>query len=76
MRRAGLETIDDLIADALLDPRVARVLLSKSQSRPDEGVWKLLASHYGNAARVAAAMGAEKQVNQQKPTPLPKIHLD
>ncbi|MHA6686879.1 hypothetical protein, partial [Mesorhizobium sp. A556] len=53
-----------------------RPLLSKSQSRPDEGVWKLLASHYGNAARVAAAMGTEKQVNQQQPTPLPKIHLD
>lgn len=76
MRRAGLETVDDLIADALLDPRVARVLLSKSHSRPNEGVWKLLASHYGNAARVAAAMGTEKQVNQQQPTPLPKIHLD
>src|SRR5690606_17793023 len=76
MRRAWLETVDDLIADALLDPRVARVLLSKSHSRPDEGVWKLLASHYGNAARVAAAMGTEKQVNQQQPTPLSTIHLD
>jgi len=61
MRRAGLETVDDLVADALLHPGVARMLLSKSQSRPDQGIWKMLATHYSRAARVAATMGAENE---------------
>jgi len=64
MRRAGLETVDDLVADALLHPGVARILLSKAPYRPDQGVWKLLATHYGRAARAAATIGAEKQGDQ------------
>jgi len=76
MRRGGLETVDDLVADALLHPGVARLLLTKTQSRPDEGVWKALATHYSRAARVAATIGTEIQADQQQPTPLPKIHLD
>jgi hypothetical protein len=76
MRRAGLETVDDLIADALLHPSVARVLLSRAAYRPDQGIWKMLAIHYGRAARVAATIGAERQTDPRQPTPLPKIHLD
>ncbi|HRP04835.1 MAG TPA: hypothetical protein PLV87_07990, partial [Opitutaceae bacterium] len=66
LRRAGLQTVDDLVADALLHPQVARTLLSKSQSRPDQGIWKVLAAHYGNAARVAAALGAERQAEARR----------
>ena len=76
MRRGGLEIVDDLVADALLHPGVARLLLTKTQSRPDEGVWKALATYYSRAARVAATIGTEKQADKRQPTPLPKIHLD
>jgi hypothetical protein len=64
MRRAGLKTVDGLVADALLHPGIARLLLSKAPYRPDQGIWKMLATHYGRAARAAAFIGAEKQVNR------------
>jgi len=64
MRRAGLKTVDDLVADALLHPGVARILLSKAPHRPDQGIWKMLATHYGRAAQAAATIGAEKQGDQ------------
>lgn len=60
MRQAGLHTVDDLIADAMLNPNVAKLLLSNVPSKPDHGVWKLIAKHYSQASRVSATMGAEE----------------
>ncbi|SFJ65510.1 hypothetical protein [Aerobium aerolatum] len=60
MRQAGLHTVDDLIADAMLNPNVAKLLLSNVPSKPDHGVWKLMARHYSRASRVSATMGAEE----------------
>jgi hypothetical protein len=57
MRRAGLNTVDDLVADALLNPSVARILLSNATSKPDHGIWKALGQYYAQAARTTATKG-------------------
>lgn len=58
MRQAGLHTVDDLIADAMLNPNVAKLLLSNVPSKPDHGVWQVIARHYNRASRVSGTMGA------------------
>jgi hypothetical protein len=64
LRRAGLNTVEDLVTDALLNPSVARILLSNAKSKPDQGVWKALGQYYAQATRTLAAKGLAETAEQ------------
>jgi len=58
LREAGIKSIDDLVTDAMLNPARAKILLSAAKSRPDEGVFRIMASTYRRSAGVSSAVGA------------------
>lgn len=69
MRAAGLESVDDIVADALLNPERARILLSKMPVRPDQGALDTLAKSYRKSAQATAAVTAtEEDVSAETPT--------
>lgn len=69
MRAAGIETVDDIVADALLNPERARVLLSKIPSKPDEGAFAALARYYRKSVPTTAAVTADDQTGvKEMPT--------
>ncbi|MDY8111126.1 hypothetical protein U0C82_18555 [Fulvimarina sp. 2208YS6-2-32] len=60
MRRQGLEKVDDLIADALLNPGRARVLLSKAGTpKQEEGLMNVLARLYRQSAVPTVAVSTD-----------------
>ena len=50
MRRAGLEKVDDLIADAMLNPERAKALLATVKGKPDKLRSHALARLYAKTA--------------------------
>lgn len=54
-RKAGLNTIDDIVRDAMLHPDRAALLLSKRPFKPDTGPAVALMKRYGQAAITGAA---------------------
>ena len=62
MRQAGIEKIDDLVADALLNPGRGRVLLSKARTpAQEEALLKLLGGMYARSMVGAAGTVEEDQ---------------
>lgn len=62
MRQAGIEKIDDLVADALLNPGRARILLSQARtSAQEEALLKLLGGMYAHSMVGAAGTVEEDQ---------------
>lgn len=57
MRQAGLEQIDDIVKDAMLNPQRARLLLQKVKPRDASNIGQILAQQYRRAAVVSAAQG-------------------
>jgi hypothetical protein len=57
MRQAGLEQIDDIVKDAMLNPDRARLLLQKVKPRDQEQIGHILAQQYRRIAVVSAALG-------------------
>jgi hypothetical protein len=43
MHEAGMQKVDDLIRQAMLDPELAKLLLAKAPSKPDTGSARTLA---------------------------------
>ncbi|MEC5322765.1 hypothetical protein [Aurantimonas sp. A3-2-R12] len=66
LRHAGLETIDDIVADALLNPARARVLLTEPAKQAERGTLKMLARLYRQAAVSTAAVSSD-QNGRDKP---------
>lgn len=63
LRRQGLEKIDDLIADALLNPARARVLLAKANTpQQEEALMKTLARLYRQSAVPTVAVSTDPAV--------------
>ncbi|MEF2547983.1 hypothetical protein VQ045_12505 [Aurantimonas sp. E1-2-R+4] len=60
LRHAGLETIDDIVADALLNPARARILLTEPAKQAERGTLKMLARLYRQAAVSTAAVSADQ----------------
>lgn len=57
MRLAGLETVEDIVADALLNPGRARILLAKPTTAASErGTLEMLGKLYRRSAAVSGAM--------------------
>lgn len=54
-RKAGLNTIDDIVRDAMLHPDRAALLLSKRPFKPDTGPAVALMKRYGQASITGAA---------------------
>ncbi len=65
MRNAGLRTVDDLVADALLNPERARLLLSKVPEGQEGKQLEELVRSFGQSA--IRALG----VDQEAPAPRP-----
>ena len=61
--RPGLQKVDDLVRDAMLDPTIARALLAKAPERGDTGSYAFLAQRY----RRAALAGAGTPPNRGRP---------
>ena len=57
MRRAGIESVEDLVADALLNPSRARLLLASPSRRTEAATWHLLGRYYRRAAAIGGAEG-------------------
>lgn len=70
MREAGIQTIDDVVADALLNPERARILLSKLPVRPDQGVLETLAKSYRRSVvpTAAVSMSGSRADQAEMPT--------
>lgn len=60
MRSAGLETVDDLVADAMLNPARAKLLMGKARPDAEKSAWASIADTYGRAARTSVALGADR----------------
>lgn len=60
-RAAGLEKVDDIVRDALLNPERARALLAKVPKDPQNGAVTTLAQRYMRGALLPTAAGAIKQ---------------
>lgn len=58
LRRAGLQNVDDLVRDAMLNPERARALLAKAPARPNKVSDKVLARAYARGAVLPAAGNA------------------
>ncbi|MBD8555440.1 hypothetical protein IFT84_13090 [Rhizobium sp. CFBP 8762] len=71
MRETGIETVNDLVADALLNPQRAKVLLQKVPVRPDEGVASYLGGMYRHSVIPSAGVAtAPREIGQEKRKPL------
>jgi hypothetical protein len=69
MREAGLQRVDDIVKDAMLNPDRARILLSKVPVEPDQGQVLALAQRYRRAATASAAV-TMAQPNERQREPL------
>jgi hypothetical protein len=64
MHEAGMEKVSDLIRQAMLDPELARVLLSKAPAKPDTGTAMTLAHRLRRLSVYAAtAMNRDQRAN-------------
>ena len=61
LRQAGLEAIDDIVADALLNPARARILLTEPAKQAERGTLKMLARLYRQSAASTTATVAENE---------------
>jgi hypothetical protein len=66
MRAAGVQKVDELIRDALLDPGLANILLLKTPFQPDKGAAALLGTRYRNIVARLPAIGMA-QDGQEEP---------
>jgi hypothetical protein len=61
IRRAGFERVDELVADALLHPGRARVLMMKARPGKETAAWQMIARAYAlKAARPSVAVSADQ----------------
>jgi hypothetical protein len=67
MRQAGLHTVNDLVAEAMLHPDLARTLLMKVPTPPAA---RLVGQAAGRQIRALAAQAAGNS-GQREPSPLP-----
>ncbi|GGE24897.1 hypothetical protein GCM10011390_50420 [Aureimonas endophytica] len=65
MRRAGIETVEDLVADALLNPQRAKLLLATPSRKTERATWELLGQYYRRAATVGAGTGMANEDRRQ-----------
>ncbi|GLI23580.1 hypothetical protein GGQ86_002881 [Xanthobacter flavus] len=70
MRQAGLQSVDDIVRDALLNPERARALLAQVKGEPTTGQAISLARVYMRAA-VAADNGDERSTQRRDSAPKP-----
>ena len=64
MHEAGMERVSDLIRQAMLDPELARVLLSKAPAKPDAGSAMTLAHRLRRLSVYApTAMNRDQKAN-------------
>ena len=75
MRQAGLQTVDQLVADAMLNPARAKALLSIPAAKAEASSMKALAAMYRRAAAASAASTARDTHHRPMEitvTPLPE----
>lgn len=60
MRAAGIKNVDDILADALLNPQRARMLLNKPRPQGEVGSLRLLGRLYRKSAQASAAVVADE----------------
>jgi hypothetical protein len=73
MRRAGVENVDRLLTEALLNPEMAKTLLTKATPRNRPLIAQRLASQMGTLATVGAADAVEERPKRQSPArPAPR----
>ena len=65
MRAAGLQTVDDIIADALLNPARARVLLATPAAKNQPQTLHMLAGLYRRSANATVGATVEEQRNER-----------
>lgn len=73
MRHAGLQSVDDIVRDALLNPERARALLAQVKGEPTTGQAISLARVYMRAA--VAADGSEEDGQRRTTPPPPRAPL-
>lgn len=61
MRRNGLEKVEDIVRDALLNPERARLLLATAKGKGEEKAMTRLAESYARSATVAGSVGMERE---------------
>ena len=61
MRQAGVQRVDELIRDAMLDPGLARILLSKARIQPDKGPTVALGLRYRQSIGKLPAIGGAQE---------------
>jgi hypothetical protein len=61
MREFGLETVNDILADAMLHPERARILLQKATPANQRAVSEIIARNYRKAATSAAVVSNSEQ---------------
>ncbi|KAB0680162.1 hypothetical protein [Aureimonas leprariae] len=66
IRRAGIESIEDLVADALLNPTRAKLLLATPARKTERATWELLGQYYRRAATVGAVAGPNQAEPEQR----------
>ena len=76
LRQAGLQKVDDLVRDAMLDPTIARALLAKAPARGDTGSYAFLAQRYRQAALAGAGTAEQQQAPSMPPPAAPTNILD
>ena len=65
LRHAGLETIDDIVADALLNPARARMLLTEPAKQAERGTLKMLGRLYRQAAVSSSAVSSDPSARSE-----------
>lgn len=58
LRKQGLQTVDDLITDAMLNPRRAALLLAKAPAKPTKQEGISFARRYTRAVSASASAGS------------------
>jgi hypothetical protein len=69
MRRAGVENVDRLLTEALLNPEMAQTLLMKASPGNRSIIAQRLASQMGTLAAVGAADGVEERPKRRVSSP-------
>lgn len=64
MREAGIDTIEELIRDAMLNPDLAKALLMKAPKKVDTGSELTLAARLSNLAAFSAVQSQKQQQDQ------------
>jgi hypothetical protein len=57
-RQAGFNSVDEIIADAMLNPSRAKILLSRPTGKAEETAWKVLGQVYRRSVAVSADQSA------------------